>query len=109
MKMKRVKDLKVGDKLYALQDDYSNFEVLEVVYINPYAKKYYQNRRLVKEYLVRVKNQWGITYDLLLESNCWWSKYEEYTLSLHKSHIQDILENAISEINQMLSQLEVLE
>lgn len=46
--MKRVKDLKVGDKLYALLDDYSNFEVLEVVYINPYAKKSYQIRRLVK-------------------------------------------------------------
>lgn len=109
MKRKRVKDLKVGDKLYAVQDDFSNFEVLDVIYINPYHKKFYENGKFVKEYLVRVRNQWNNTYDLLLESNCWWSKYEGYTLSLEKSHIQDILENAISEINQMLSQLEVAE
>ena len=108
-KMKRVKDLKVGDKLYALQDDYSNFEVLDVIYINPYHKKSYENGKLVKEYLVQVRNQWDITYDLLLKSDCWWCKYEGYTLSLNKSHIQDILENAISEMNQMLSQLEVVE
>ena len=108
-KMKRVKDLKVGGKLYALQDDYSNFEVLDVIYINPYYKKSYENGKLVKEYLVRVRNQWDITYDLLLKSDCWWCKYEGYTLSLNKSHIQDILENAISEMNQMLSQLEVVE
>ena len=106
--MKRVKDLKVGDKLYALQDDYSNFEALDVIRISPYGHSF-EYGKFKKVYLVRVKNQWGNTYDLLLDSNYWWSKYEGYTLSLHKSHIQDILENAISEINQMLSQLEVVE